>query len=53
MKDDLYLRNLFALADKKKRFIYELENLPLSEFQYWVGFYEIQFEEMEKAVKHG
>ncbi len=41
--------NLYALADRKKRFVFELSALSLEEFQDWVAYYEIQFE----AVKNG
>lgn len=37
--------NLFALADKKRTTIKGISDLTMDEYQYWVAFYELQYEE--------
>jgi hypothetical protein len=38
---------MFALADKKRTFIKDLENVTLEEMGEWIAFYELQYEEQE------
>jgi len=41
------------LADKKGRFVYELEDLTIEEMYDWFAYYEEQYQEMERErAKH-
>lgn len=44
------MRNLFALADRKRCFLEDLGHLTIDEVSGWIAFYQLESEEMEERV---
>ena len=39
----------FVLADRLDKFVYELDDMPVIEFNYWFAYFELEREAMRTA----
>lgn len=42
---------MMSVADKKRRFLSEMDHIPSSELSLWAGYYELRNEQLEKERK--